>query len=98
MEDTLTSYTATTSCIPKFTLDELREGIATLKVGRAKDDAGIAAEMIKHGSTELHELILEIYNMVIQPDKLMPEEWSETRRRREAEDDEFRKSKRARRR
>ena len=64
--------------IPEFTKEELEQAIDQLKKGKACDQRGLVAEMLKAGKQELNSMLLTLYNEVIQSDKLPPKAWKET--------------------
>ena len=53
--------------IEPFTLDELTQALKTMRSGRARDASGIVAEMLKLECPGLHEIILELFNDILQP-------------------------------
>jgi hypothetical protein len=61
--------------VPKFTNSELEAAIKGLKNGRARDGAGVFAEMIKNGGTMLSNVLLGLYNQVISVNTMPPETW-----------------------
>ena len=50
-----------------------------MKGGKAKDDAGIVAEMIKHGGEQLRSVILAVFNDLLADNALIPQSWKQTR-------------------
>ena len=75
-----TEYTqAGTSSVSAFTMEELQTALASMRNGRACDTAGVRAEMLKVKCPILHETILALFNDVIQPDALLPEDWRKSR-------------------
>jgi len=67
------------SGIPPFSMSELDNALSRMKAGKARDERGIAAEMIKLECHELRELILEVFNDILQPGGKPPKEWSKSR-------------------
>ena len=62
-----------------FTYDELCDAQRKMKRGRAKDDAGIVAEMLKDGSKKLLQMTLEIFNDILSLKNAPPDSWKNTR-------------------
>jgi hypothetical protein len=71
--------TVTGHSIPPFVLDELMTAIKRMKLGKARDKSGIAAEMIKLDCPLLHSMILELFNDVLIPDGQLPADWRSSR-------------------
>ena len=63
--------------IPPFTARELEHAIGQLKQGKAKDNSGIIAEMLKQGGPTLRRVLLNLYNDVIQPNATTPQNWKQ---------------------
>jgi len=66
-------------CIPPITIEELRTALKRMKKGKAKDKAGIVAEMLQADCLELHNLIVDLFTDVLAPQAIPPVEWRETR-------------------
>ena len=62
-----------------FTMVELQQALSKMKAGKAKDTAGIVAEMLTQGGTCLHEAILDLFNDILLPQAELPESWKKTR-------------------
>ena len=62
-----------------FTMAELIDALKRMKNGKAQDDQGVVAEMIKHGSEELWQLILDLFNDVLSPIMEPPDSWRHSR-------------------
>ena len=58
-------------------MKELDHAIAALKAGRCKDGSGIVAEMIKEGGPKVREVLLDLYNEVLQKNAKPPTSWRE---------------------
>ena len=65
--------------LPPFTMAELKKALRHLKCGKARDQFGITAELLKAGSEVLQQLLLELFNEVISLEKKPPEQWRATR-------------------
>ena len=61
--------------IPQFTCHELEASIRELKNGKARDGAGVFAELIKNGGPMLVDVLLSLYNQVIAVDAVPPSSW-----------------------
>ena len=66
---------ANSSRIPYFCDAELNDAMMKMKGGKAKDDAGIVAEMIKHGGEQLRSVILAVFNDFLADNALIPQSW-----------------------
>ena len=77
-EDTYPESTAAKSP-PLFTISELDDAVKLLQTGKARDKNGIAAEMIKVDCPELRDMMLEVFNDILQPEASPPSEWRQTR-------------------
>ena len=62
-----------------ITLEELRAALALMKRGKAKDENGIIAEMLKDGSTDLISVVRGVFNDILLLRKDLPEEWRKTK-------------------
>ena len=51
--------------VQAFHLDELQEALKAMKNGKAKDQAGTIAQMMKAGTDQLLNLILEVFNDIL---------------------------------
>ena len=65
--------------IPQFTTTELDYALKQLKNNKAKDTAGIIAEMLKKGGNKLKLVLLDLYNEIIKPNATTPQQWKHTR-------------------
>ena len=61
--------------IPQFTCQELEVSIRELKNGKARDGAGVFAELIKNGGPMLVDVLVILYNQVIAVDAVPPSSW-----------------------
>ena len=61
-----------------FTIEELTSAVKSMKRGKTKDQRGIIAEMVKSGSTKLHQCILCVFNSILAREALPPKQWKET--------------------
>jgi hypothetical protein len=50
-----------------------------MKDGKARDESGVVAEMLKQGTQQLHEAVLDLFNDILQDDREAPEQWWKTR-------------------
>jgi len=64
--------------IPAFTKQELHKALRQLKNGKAADSNGIVAEMLKTGESTLREVLLNLYNTILQPGTPSPSNWQHT--------------------
>ena len=67
-----------TRAIDPFTREELRETMKQMKAGKARDAAGICAEMLKVDCPLLQDIILEVFNDVLKGGHV-PSEWRSSR-------------------
>ena len=58
-----------------FTMDELDAGLKKLKRGKAKDAAGLVAEMLKHGGNKFRHALLDTMNAALDPHATPPDSW-----------------------
>lgn len=63
--------------IPLFTMVELLNAVSLMKTNKAGDTQGMIIEMIQHGSSSLHEFILDCFNQILR-DAIIPSSWHET--------------------
>lgn len=70
---------ATSSAIEPFTANELILAIRKMKRGKCADESGIIAEMLKDGSSALCECLIDLFNDVLDPEKLPPDNWKRTK-------------------
>ena len=61
--------------VPKFTRMELETAIKGLKNGRARDGAGVFAELLKTGGPKLVDLLLDSYNQAISASAMPSQSW-----------------------
>ena len=64
--------------IPAFTMEELARALKQMKAGKARDEAGVVAEMIKLDCPILHEMILDVFNEVRRSGR-PPHEWKKSK-------------------
>ena len=64
--------------IEPFTKQELVHEIEQLKFKKAKDVCGIFAEMIKSSNEFLVDILLDLYNRIIDKNMMPPEKWKQT--------------------
>ena len=62
-----------------FSLDELLGALKDMKRGKARDDAGVAAEMLKDSSDSFLESTLDLFNDVLSFRGDVPAIWRRTR-------------------
>ena len=62
-----------------FSMENLQTALKSMKRGKAGDDAGIIAEMIKDGSQSLRNIILTVFNEVTQLSVSVPSSWKKSR-------------------
>lgn len=65
--------------VEPFQFDELHAALRTMKNGKAKDQAGLIAEMLKDGSTHLLKLIVEVFNDILMLRGTPPDAWKQTK-------------------
>eukprot|EP00973_Karenia_brevis_P050589 7023685-Karenia_brevis.AAC.1 len=61
--------------ITKFSDVELDAAIDKLKAKRSCDAAGVCAEMFKASGPKFKQVILDLFNDILQMDATIPEEW-----------------------
>ena len=64
--------------IPPFTMQELERELKNLKSGKAGDQKGIIAEMVKINSHELRLVLLDLYNAILTPTTTPPATWKQS--------------------
>lgn len=64
--------------VEPFSMKELEKEIRSLRKRKAKDKAGIIAELLKAGGTALKTALLTLYNAVIKKDVAPPATWKES--------------------
>jgi hypothetical protein len=70
----------TMSCqVEAFSMDDLRHALKTMKCGKARDQAGLVAEMLKDGTAGLLEMVLEVFNDILLLRETCPQSWKETK-------------------
>ena len=57
------------------TADDVRRQLQKMKTGKAADDNGIVAELLREGSNLLIEVITELFSAVLIPGVVVPEYW-----------------------
>ena len=62
-----------------ITQEELANALKQMKRGKASDEAGVAAEMLKDASQSLHDAVLDLFNEVLSCKLAPPEAWTRTR-------------------
>ena len=62
-----------------FLFSDLLEALKAMQTGRAKDDAGIVAEMVKASCAELLQCILEVFNKILTQEAEPPDKWKSTK-------------------
>ena len=62
-----------------FRLDELHAALKVMKKGKAQDQVGIIAEMLKDGSDHLLDLILDVFSDVLMLRGMPPNKWKQTK-------------------
>jgi hypothetical protein len=62
-----------------FDMDELKTGLSGLRNGKARDQSGILAEMLKLGHERLLELVLDVFNDVLLLRDVPPAAWKATK-------------------
>ena len=70
--------TARTQLKP-FTREELTDALSKMSKGKAADDSGIVAEMLKHGNKALLDAILNLFNDIVVGGQGIPSKWKMTR-------------------
>ena len=65
--------------IEPFNFSELRLGMQRLKDGKVCDQSGVCSEMLRHSSLLLWEMVLDLFNDVLQADRAPPSTWRRTR-------------------
>ena len=65
--------------VDPFSMEELSKALTTMKNGKAKDDAGIIAEMLKQGSVTLLTIVLSVFNDILCFRCLPPAAWKRSR-------------------
>ena len=58
-----------------FDIDELIKALKSMKNRKAKDEAGVIAEMIKEGSRDFLQLVLEMFNDIFMHRTELPSSW-----------------------
>ena len=71
-------YDNDNSSILPFTMKELCKALQYLKKGKAPDGTGIVAEMLQSGGHTLKEILLQLYNTIVQPQQPPPDTWRHT--------------------
>ena len=66
------------SPIQPFDLSELRGEIKNLRSKRAKDTAGVVAEMLKEGKEAIEDILLRLFNAILSGKADPPEAWKES--------------------
>ena len=67
------------STVDVFLLSELKDALKLMKRGKAKDETGLIAEMIKDASEGLLIAILDLFNDVLTFRETPPAEWKNTK-------------------
>ena len=70
--------TARTQLQP-FTQKELTEALTKMSKGKAADDSGIVAEMLKQGNSALVDAILNLFNDIVVGGQGIPSRWKKAR-------------------
>ena len=70
--------TARTQLQP-FTRKELTDALSRMSKGKAADDSGIVAEMLKQGNKALLDAILNLFNDIVVGGQGIPSKWKMTR-------------------
>ena len=70
--------TARTQLQP-FTRKELPDALSRMSKGKAADDSGIVAEMLKQGNKTLLDAVLNLFNDIVVGGKGIPSKWKMTR-------------------
>ena len=65
------------AAVEPFDEIEMDEALKKIKKGRAADEKGLVAEMLKQGGENLRRVLLGLMNSVISPDAPPPKEWKE---------------------
>ncbi|CAI2729561.1 unnamed protein product [Schistosoma spindalis] len=60
---------------PELTLDEIKQGLKNMKNQTTPSNNGITTEMIKHGSSKLTNILLNIMNKIWRNPCTMPDHW-----------------------
>ena len=61
--------------IPPFTREEIEDELKRLKRKRAKDAAGLTAELLQHGGADFIGATLALFNEIIKSDAMAPADW-----------------------
>ena len=64
-----------TDSLEPFTHQELKAALKSMKRGRAKDESGIIAEMVKDASPSMLGLILDLFNEILCGRSMPPASW-----------------------
>ena len=80
-KNSATSETVHQGCkeIQAFTKEDLEIAIKQMKRGKAKDNQGVIAEMLKDGNDTLYSAFLELFNEVLVNENLPPSAWRDTK-------------------
>ena len=62
-----------------FTQKELTDALSKVGKGKAADDSGIVAEMLKQGNRALLDAILNLFNDIVVGGQGIPSKWKMTR-------------------
>lgn len=59
----------------QFSLDEVWKQIRSMKNNKCSDASGIVVELLKEGSQMLVEIILDLFNDILDPGAEIPSKW-----------------------
>ena len=65
--------------VEPFTYRDLSDATRAIKNGRARDDHGILAEMVKESCVDLRQCMLQIFNNILLDKAEAPEKWKRTK-------------------
>ena len=63
--------------VPPFTAEEIKRAACHMSNAKCADEAGVVAEMVKHGSDLLHQRLADAYNRMLQEGTFEPD-WHHT--------------------
>ena len=66
------------SQIPPISSEEVEHAVKSLKTGKAKDSAGILAEMVKDVGNSLIGILTDLYNNILHDSAIPPKRWRES--------------------
>jgi hypothetical protein len=65
--------------VEAFTIDEARKQLQKMAKNRAADDSGLVVEMLQEASDYTLQVVVEIFNEILQPEPQTPDAWKTSR-------------------